>query len=90
MNQINQTNQINQMNDSGETMGIEFSQIHNLVRTYQRIMNVPSGKSPHGDRDIAEAEDRVSISPQAREHEEQYRTDPIPDGFSQQDKERPT
>ncbi len=70
-------------------MGIEFSQIHNLVRTYQRILNVPLGKSPHGDRDVAEAEDRVSISPEAREQEEPSRTDPTSGGFSQQDKERP-
>ena len=68
-------------------MGIEFSQIHNLVRTYQRILNVPSGPQSRGDR---ATEGRVSISPQAREHEAQYRTDPIPDGLSQQDKERPT
>jgi hypothetical protein len=71
-------------------VGIEFSQIHNLVRTYQRILNVPSSMQSRGDRTDGATEDRVSISPQAREHEEQYRTDPIPDGFSQQDKERPT
>ena len=71
-------------------MGIEFSQIHNLVRTYQRILNVSSSKQPHGDRADTTTEDRISLSPQAREHEEQYRAEHIPDGFSQQDKERPT
>ena len=70
-------------------MGIEFSQIHNLVRTYQRIVNVPSSHSPHEDRDIAEAEDRVSISLEARAQKEPSRTDSISGGFHQQDKERP-
>lgn len=70
-------------------MGIEFSQIHNLVRTYQRILNVSSSKSPCGDRTAPETEDRISISPQARAHEAPYRTDQTPDGLSQQDKERP-
>ena len=70
-------------------MGIEFSQIHNLVRTYQRILNVPSGQSPHGDRDVAETEDRVSISPEARAQKEPSRTDQSSGGFHQQDKERP-
>lgn len=68
-------------------MGIEFSQIHNLVRTYQRILNLPPSKQARGDR---ATEDRISISPQARGHEEQYRTEHIPDGLSQQDKECPT
>lgn len=70
-------------------MGIEFSQIHNLVRTYQRILNVPSSKEPRGDRAVTEQEDRISISPQARGQEEPSRTDPMPAVFSQQDKERP-
>lgn len=70
-------------------MGIEFSQIHNLVRTYQRILNVPSSHSPHEDRDVAEAEDRVSISPEARAQKEPSRTDSTSEGFHQQDKERP-
>lgn len=71
-------------------MGIEFSQIHNLVRTYQRILNVPSSQQPRGGRTDRATEDHISISPPAREYEEQYQTDPIPDGPSQQDKERPT
>jgi hypothetical protein len=71
-------------------MGIEFSQIHNLVRTYQWVLNVPSSKQPLGDRTDPATEDRISLSPQAREHEEQYRTDHILDGLSQQDKECPT
>lgn len=70
-------------------MAIEFSQIHNLVRTYQRILDVPSrAQSREGGTGRA-MEDQVSISPQAREYEEQYRRDRIPGGLSQQDKERP-
>lgn len=73
-------------------MGIEFGQIHNLVRTYQRVLNVPSSKPSRVGRAETATEDRISISPQAREQEQeaQYRTDGIPDGFNQQDKERPT
>jgi hypothetical protein len=70
-------------------MGIEFSQIHNLVRTYQRILQVPTSQSSHEDKDVAEVEDRVSISPEARAQKEPSRMDPISGGFHQQDKERP-
>jgi len=70
-------------------MGIEFSQIHNLVRTYQRILQVPADQSSHEDRDVVEAEDRVSISPEARAQKEPSRTDQPSGGFHQQDKERP-
>ena len=71
-------------------MGIEFSQIHNLVRTYQRILTLPPSKQLRESKNDAATEDRISISPEARVHEEQYRTEHIPDGLSQQDKERPT
>ena len=71
-------------------MAIEFSQIHNLVRTYQRILNVPSNTPSRGDRTETASVDRVSLSPQAREQEAQRRMDDIPDGLTQQDKERPT
>lgn len=70
-------------------MGIEFSQIHNLVRTYQRILQVPTSQSSHEDKDVAEVEDRVSISPEARAQKEPSRTDQLSGGFHQQDKERP-
>lgn len=70
-------------------MPIEFSQIHNLVRTYQRILPAPSGQSSHEDKDVVEAEDRVSISPEARAQTEPSRTDQSSGGFQQQDKERP-
>jgi hypothetical protein len=70
-------------------MGIEFSQIHNLVRTYQRILNVPSSKDFREDKTVRETEDRISISPQARRQGEPSHIDPLVDGFSQQDKERP-
>ena len=70
-------------------MGIEFSQIHNLVRTYQKILPVPVSQSPHEDKDVVEAEDRVSISPEARAQNEPSRVDQPSGGFHQQDKERP-
>ncbi len=70
-------------------MGIEFSQIHNLVRTYQRILQVSTSQSSHEDKDVVEAEDRVSISPEARAQKEPSRTDQPSGGFHQQDKERP-
>jgi hypothetical protein len=70
-------------------MPIEFSQIHNLVRTYQRILDVPSRARSRGDGTGRVTEDQVSISPQAREYEEQSRRDRIPGGLSPQDKERP-
>lgn len=70
-------------------MGIEFSQIHNLVRTYQRMLNVPSSTHLCGDRTTQEIDDHVAISPQARERNDLSHTGPIPDGLSQQDKERP-
>jgi hypothetical protein len=70
-------------------MGIEFSQIHNLVRTYQRILNQPPSKQHRGEMAGAASEDRISISPGAREHEEQARTEHLSDGFSRQDRERP-
>lgn len=70
-------------------MGIEFSQIHNLVRIYRRILHVPSSQLPHEDRDVAGTEDRVPISPEARAQDEPSRMDPISGGFHQRDKERP-
>jgi hypothetical protein len=70
-------------------MPIEFSQIHNLVRTYQRILPGPAVQSSDEDRDGAEAEDRVSISPEARAQNAPSRTDSLSGGFHQQDKERP-
>ena len=70
-------------------MPIEFSQIHNLVRTYQRILPVPASQPSHEDKDVVEAEDRVSISPEARAQNEPSRADQPSGGFDQQDKERP-
>lgn len=70
-------------------MSIEFSQIHNLVRTYQRILNGPSRAQSRGEGTGRATEDQVSISPQARESEEQYRRDRISGELNQQDKERP-
>ena len=77
------------MNDSGVTMGIEFSQIHNLVRTYQRMLNRPPSTELSEERTTKEPVDRVAISPQAREQNGPTHKGPIPDGLSQQDKERP-
>lgn len=50
-------------------MGIAVHQIHNLVRTYQRALQpTPSAQSsePRTSHD-----DRVSVSPEARERHEQ-------------------
>lgn len=48
-------------------MAIEFTQIHNVVRTYQRAIHLP----PSARQEAAQAghvgEDQISISPDARE-----------------------
>lgn len=50
-------------------MGIEVHQLHNLVRTYQRaLLPTQLEKSPEPTRSQA---DRVSVSPEARERQEQ-------------------
>ncbi|MCX5724466.1 MAG: hypothetical protein NTX84_08135 [Nitrospirae bacterium] len=68
-------------------MGIETSLIHNLIRTYQRVLNQPAGKQPAAEGSGRATEDRVSISPKAREYEGQQRIDPVPHPSRQQDKE---
>jgi hypothetical protein len=47
-------------------MSIQFGAIHNLVRTYQRVLNLESSaQTPEAA--AAEADDRVSISKEARQ-----------------------
>lgn len=46
-------------------MSIQFSQIHNLVRTYQRVLNLDQSGQPQSDGPASEQDDRVSISPEA-------------------------
>jgi hypothetical protein len=47
-------------------MGTQFSAIHNLVRTYQRVLNLePPDLSKRG-QPASERGDRVSISSEAR------------------------
>jgi hypothetical protein len=45
-------------------MPIEFTHLHNLVRTYQRSLRVNESMKPGAN---AEADDRVSISGEARD-----------------------
>ncbi len=46
-------------------MSIQFSQIHNLVRTYQRVLNLDQSGQSQSDGPASEQDDRVSISPEA-------------------------
>ncbi len=48
-------------------MGIQFGEIHNLVRTYQRVLNLDQPDKPNGDPAATDQDDRVSISPEARD-----------------------
>lgn len=68
-------------------MGIETSLIHNLIRTYQRVLNQPVGKQPAAEGSGRATVDRVSISPKAREYEGQRQIDPVHDRSRQQDQE---
>lgn len=55
-------------------MGIEVHQIHNLVRTYQRVLQPAPAAKPN---DAANhQDDRVSVSAEARERAEQHSTIP--------------
>lgn len=48
-------------------MGIESGTIHNLVRTYQRVLNLEeSGQAP-SDLPPGDPDDRVTISEEARQ-----------------------
>ena len=51
-------------------MGIEVHQIHNLVRTYQRALQ-PTASERTRDDAPARQEDRVSVSPEARQRHHQ-------------------
>ena len=48
-------------------MPIEFTHLHNLVRTYQRSLHVNGSMKPLTSGARAEADDRVSISGEARD-----------------------
>jgi len=48
-------------------MGTQFSAIHNLVRTYQRVLNLEPADHPKRDRSASGTDDRVSISSEARD-----------------------
>ena len=58
-------------------MAIEFNQIHNVVRTYQRAIHL----SPSAGQDAEQVghveEDQISISPDARERETIHLTDEV-------------
>nr|MBI3614275.1 hypothetical protein [Nitrospirota bacterium] len=47
-------------------MSIQFSEIHNLVRTYQRVLNLDRSGPSSSEGSASEQDDRVSISPEAR------------------------
>jgi hypothetical protein len=47
-------------------MGTQFSAIHNLVRTYQRVLNLEPSDHPKRGQPALGAGDRVSISSEAR------------------------
>ncbi|MEW6542418.1 MAG: hypothetical protein AB1411_02280 [Nitrospirota bacterium] len=47
-------------------MSIQFSDIHNLVRTYQRVLNLDQPDPVKSRAKTADPEDRVSISLEAR------------------------
>jgi hypothetical protein len=48
-------------------VSIQFSEIHNLVRTYQRVLKLESGEPVQPPQPLPKHADRVSISRQARE-----------------------
>jgi hypothetical protein len=50
-------------------MSIEFTHLHNLVRTYQRAL--PPNESPKTSNPNAEVDDHVSISDEARDEHRQ-------------------
>ena len=54
-------------------MPIEFTHLHNLVRTYQRSLSLSDSSRRTEPQSQEETEDRVSISPEAREP--RHRTD---------------
>lgn len=52
-------------------MPIEFTHLHNLVRTYQRSLPVIESIKPSTSSTNAEVEDHVSISGEARDEHRQ-------------------
>jgi hypothetical protein len=51
-------------------MPIEFTHLHNLIRTYQRSLNLNDSQSRTEPRSHVATTDRVSISAEAREPRE--------------------
>jgi hypothetical protein len=47
-------------------VSIQFSEIHNLVRTYQHVLKLDSKHPPATDGSETPQEDRVTLSQQAR------------------------
>ncbi|TAJ07405.1 MAG: hypothetical protein EPO61_15745 [Nitrospirae bacterium] len=47
-------------------MSIQGSEIHNLVRTYQRVLNLDHSGPSSSEGAASEQDDRVSISSEAR------------------------
>ena len=47
-------------------MAIEFTQIHNVVRTYQRVIHLPPSERQDAEQTGHVRRDRISISPGVR------------------------
>jgi|CXWL01.1.fsa_nt_gi hypothetical protein len=60
-------------------MSIQFSDIHNLIRTYQRVLSLDGKDSPaRGTQKAGQARDSVTISPEARERLRDAEVPPVP------------
>jgi hypothetical protein len=52
-------------------MPIEFTHLHNLLRTYQRSLHLTESSKTSSERTQADLDDRVSISEEARDEHRQ-------------------
>jgi hypothetical protein len=59
-------------------MAIEFKQIHNVVRTYQRALHLPPSSRQEAEQAEHVGADQISISPTAREREHIHLIDDVP------------
>ncbi|MDH4186512.1 MAG: hypothetical protein OEV08_05920 [Nitrospira sp.] len=75
-------------NHTGDDVAIKFGQIHNLVRTYQRVLSKSARPQFRGDATGTMAGNRLSFAPDARGQDGQHQQDHVTDGLPQQDRER--
>lgn len=59
-------------------MAIEFTQIHNAVRTYQRAIQLPPSAQQDAEQAGHVGEDQISISPDTRKREPIHLIDEVP------------